>query len=142
LQQSAAIQMERFGNSKIKTTPWPLVRKPTIPERPPHVGEVSANFLRIEGVAWSAQRIPSAINSVFLTGAATFSFKQFLNYHHEAEWTPVPDPLVLRKSGSAGNRTRDSGTNYRLDHVTYSNALIFHSFGFPFMITIPLKWYI
>jgi hypothetical protein len=23
-----------------------------------------------------------------LTGAATFSFKQFLNYPHEAEWTP------------------------------------------------------
>jgi hypothetical protein len=22
-----------------------------------------------------------------MTGAATFSFKQFLNYHHEAEWT-------------------------------------------------------
>jgi hypothetical protein len=42
----------------IKTTPWPLVRKRTIPtERPPLVGEVSANFLRIEGVAWSAQRI-------------------------------------------------------------------------------------
>jgi hypothetical protein len=32
-----------------------LVRKQTIPtERPPRVGEVSANFLRVEGVAWSA----------------------------------------------------------------------------------------
>jgi hypothetical protein len=39
------------------------------------VSEVSANFLRIEGVAWSAQRIPPAANSVFLTGATTFSFK-------------------------------------------------------------------
>jgi hypothetical protein len=28
-----------------KKNPWPLVRKRTIPtERPPHVGEVSANF--------------------------------------------------------------------------------------------------
>jgi hypothetical protein len=43
-----------------------LVRKRTVPtDRPPHVGEVSANFLRIEGVAWSAQRIPTAIFSVF-----------------------------------------------------------------------------
>jgi hypothetical protein len=53
-----------------------LVRKRTIPtERPPLVGEVSANFLRIQGVAWSAQRILPAVNSVFLTEAATFSFK-------------------------------------------------------------------
>jgi hypothetical protein len=35
-------------------------------ERPPLVGEVSANFLRIEGVAWSAQRIPTAVNLGFL----------------------------------------------------------------------------
>jgi hypothetical protein len=35
--------------------------KQTIPtERPPLAGEVSANFLWIEGVAWSAQRIPTA----------------------------------------------------------------------------------
>jgi hypothetical protein len=35
-------------------------------ERPPLVGEFSANFLRIEGVAWSAQRIPTAVNLGFL----------------------------------------------------------------------------
>jgi hypothetical protein len=32
-------------------------------------------LLWIEGVAWSAQRIPTAVNSVFLNGAATFTFK-------------------------------------------------------------------
>jgi hypothetical protein len=32
-------------------------------------------FADREGVAWSAQRIPPVVNSVFLTGAATFSFK-------------------------------------------------------------------
>jgi hypothetical protein len=44
-----------------------LVRKRKIHYRPTAaVGEVSANFLRIEGVAWSAQRIPTAVNfSVF-----------------------------------------------------------------------------
>jgi hypothetical protein len=31
---------------------------------------------------------PPAVNLVFLTGTATFSFKLFLNYPHEAEWTP------------------------------------------------------
>jgi hypothetical protein len=39
-----------------------LVRKRTIPtERPPLVGEVSANF-RGDGVVFSAQRIPKAVN--------------------------------------------------------------------------------
>jgi hypothetical protein len=43
-----------------------LVHKRTmLTERPPLVGEVSANILRIEGVAWSAQRILTAVISVF-----------------------------------------------------------------------------
>jgi hypothetical protein len=53
-----------------KTNFVALVRKRTIPdrptERPPVVGEVSANFFRIEGVAWSTQRIPMAVNVGFL----------------------------------------------------------------------------
>jgi hypothetical protein len=44
-----------------------IVHKQTIPtERPPLVNEVSANFLRVEGVAWSVQRIPMAVNLGFL----------------------------------------------------------------------------
>jgi hypothetical protein len=44
-----------------------LVRKRTIPtERPPLFGEVNANFLRVQSVAWSAQRIPTAVNIGFL----------------------------------------------------------------------------
>jgi hypothetical protein len=38
------------------------VRDRTIPiERPPRVGEVSANLLRIDGVAWSEQQITTAV---------------------------------------------------------------------------------
>jgi hypothetical protein len=49
------------------------VRDRAIPtERPPHVGEVISNFLRIEGATWSAWRISTTIFSVFQTGAATF----------------------------------------------------------------------
>jgi hypothetical protein len=46
-----------------------LVRKRTIPtERPTPVGEVSASFtgLSIQEVAWSAQRIPTAVNLGYL----------------------------------------------------------------------------
>jgi hypothetical protein len=49
-----------------------VVRKRTIPtERPPLVDEVSAN-LRVEGVAWSAQRIPTAVNLGFLDRSRYF----------------------------------------------------------------------
>jgi hypothetical protein len=37
-----------------------LVRERPLP-RPPLVGEVGANILQIEVVAWSAQRIPTAV---------------------------------------------------------------------------------
>ena len=44
-----------------------LVRERTIPtERPPPVGEVSANFCGYRGVAWSAQRVPTAVKLCFL----------------------------------------------------------------------------
>jgi hypothetical protein len=53
--------------SKREQTLWLLVRKRTIPtERPPVVGEICANFLGVESVAWSAQRIPTAANLGFL----------------------------------------------------------------------------
>jgi hypothetical protein len=69
-----------------------LVRKRTIPtERPPLVGEVSANLLPVEGVAWSAQRIPTAVNLRFLDRSRYFFF-QLLKCPHEAEWTPFQAP--------------------------------------------------
>jgi hypothetical protein len=54
----------KLKHSDKKTMVW--VREGTIPtERPPLVGEVIANFLRIEGATWSAWRILKAIFSVF-----------------------------------------------------------------------------
>jgi hypothetical protein len=50
-----------------------VVLKRAIPtERPPLVSEVSANLLRVEGVAWSAQRIPTAVNLGFLDRSCYF----------------------------------------------------------------------
>jgi hypothetical protein len=50
-----------------------LVRKRTIPtERPLLVGEISANFWGVEGVAWSEQRIPTAVNLGFLDRSLYF----------------------------------------------------------------------
>ena len=79
--------------AKTKINSVALVRTRTIPtERPPPVGEVSANFCGQTGVTWSAQRVPTAVNLCFLDlEPLLFSFKQLLNSPHEAheaEWTP------------------------------------------------------
>jgi hypothetical protein len=85
-----------------------LVRERTIPnERPPLVGEVGANFSRTEAVAWSAQRIPTVVNIGFIDRSRYFSFQVAPQLSSRGSVDPVPDPLLLRKSGSAGNRTRD-----------------------------------
>jgi hypothetical protein len=67
----------KSGSQNKRTNSVALVREQTLPtERSLLVSEVGANFfLQIEGFAWSAQRIPTAIFSVFHTGATTFSFK-------------------------------------------------------------------
>jgi hypothetical protein len=72
-----------------------LVRKRTIPnERLPLLGEVSANFCGKRVLRGQRNEFPRLLISVFYTAAATFSFKQFLNCPHEAEWTPFQTPYL------------------------------------------------
>jgi hypothetical protein len=82
------------------------VRERTIPsERPPLVGEVIANLLRIEGAMWSEWRIPTAVFS----RQGLLLFYQVAPQLYSRGWVdPVPDPLLFF-SGSAGNPTRASG---------------------------------
>jgi hypothetical protein len=55
------------GNFTLLTNPVALVRERTIQtERPPLVREVSANFCRLRGVAWSVRQIPYSRNIGFL----------------------------------------------------------------------------
>jgi hypothetical protein len=76
-------------------------------ERPLLVGEVSANFCKVESVGWSAQQIPMAVNLGFLDRRRYF-FIQVAPQLSSRGWVdPVPDTLLVRKSSSAGNRTRD-----------------------------------
>jgi hypothetical protein len=53
-----------FFNYSYYSVAWVQVR--TVPtERPPLVGEVTVNFLWIEGTTWSAWRIPTVVFSAF-----------------------------------------------------------------------------
>jgi hypothetical protein len=60
-----------------------------------------------EGLAWSAQRIPTAVNFGFLDRSRYFSIQVVPQLSSRGWANPVPDTILLRKSGSAGNRTRD-----------------------------------
>jgi hypothetical protein len=96
------------------------VRERTIPTgRPPLVGGTSANFC--------GYRVPRGQCDVSLRPYSQFSrpepplFYQVAPQLYSRGWVyPVPDPLLLRKSGSAGNRTRASGSvarnSWLLDH--------------------------
>jgi hypothetical protein len=46
----------------------------------------------------------------FLDRSRYFFFEVALQLYSRGRVDPVPDPLLLRKSGSAGNRTRTSGS--------------------------------
>jgi hypothetical protein len=87
------------------------VRVLTIPtDQPPLVGEASANFYGEKGVAQSEWRIPYGRNLGFVDRSRYFFF-QVAPQLYSRDWVdPVPDPLFLRKSGIAGNRTRNSGS--------------------------------
>jgi hypothetical protein len=64
-------------------------------------------ILRIEGAACSAQRIPTAVTVGFLDRSRYFSIQVAPQLSSRGWVDPVPDPLLLTKSGSAGNWTRN-----------------------------------
>jgi hypothetical protein len=84
-----------------------LVRKRTIPtDRPPLVGNLSANFCG-RGCCVVSATNSHGVNLGFLDQSRYF-FIQVAPQLSSRGWVhPVPDPLLLKKSGRAGNRTHD-----------------------------------
>jgi hypothetical protein len=71
--------------------------------------------LRVEGVAWSAHRIPTAVNLGFINGSRYF----FIQVAHEAEWTSLQTPYFSEKLVGPGNEPGTSGFVARnSDHWT------------------------
>jgi hypothetical protein len=66
--------------------------------------------LRIEDATWSARRISYGRNLGFLDWSRYFLFQVAPQLYSRGSVDPVSDPLLLRKSGSAGNRSRTSGS--------------------------------
>jgi hypothetical protein len=65
---------------------------------------VTSNRRSVRGQRGSS---PRPLISVFQTGAMNFFFQGALHLSPRGRVDPVLDPLLLRKCGSAGNRTRD-----------------------------------
>jgi hypothetical protein len=89
--------------SKLISVAW--VRERNIPaERPPHVGEVpifADRGCHVVSVSDPHARILEFLNR------SRYLFFQIAPQLYSRGWVdPVRDPLLLRKSGSAGNRTR------------------------------------
>jgi hypothetical protein len=107
------------NNTKLKLNTVALVRKWTIPIEFACWWS-QCQLSRTEGVAWSAQRIPMAVNLSFLDQSHYFSIQVAPQLSSRGWVDPVPDPLFLRKSGSTGNRTQNlwmcSQELWPLDH--------------------------
>jgi hypothetical protein len=87
-----------------------LVRERTIlTEWPPLVSEVSANFCG-DGCYVVSSADPYGRNLGFLDRSRYFFFQLALQLYSRGWVDPIPDPLLLIESGSAGNRTRTSGS--------------------------------
>jgi hypothetical protein len=93
-----------------------------------HFSAKFCQILRTEGVAWSAQRISKAFLSVFYRNR--YYFFPVAQLYSRGWLVPVPDPLLLRKPDSAGNRTWDLlicsqelwPLNQRGGHLKYSHT--------------------
>jgi hypothetical protein len=100
----------KFGTyytSKLNSVAW--VRERTIPtERPPLVSEVVPTSAD-RGCRVVSVTDPRGHNLGFLDRSRYFFFQVAPHLYSRGWVDPVPDPLLLRKFGSAGNRNRASG---------------------------------
>jgi hypothetical protein len=70
-------------------------------------------------IGWSARRIPHGSLSQFSRPEPLHYFQVAPHLSLQGLSGPVPDPLLLRKSGSAGDQTRDHCVcSQELDQLT------------------------
>jgi hypothetical protein len=91
-------------------------------------------LLRIGGVAWSAQLIPTDVNLSFLDRS-----RYFLEISRQlfscGRVDPVPDPLILRKTGSDGNRPTHDNTVYKKQRHTLIPRAEFEAVTIIFVVS-------
>jgi hypothetical protein len=97
------------STTKLNSVAW--IRRRTITnEWSPLVDEVSANSLQIEVCHVVSVMDPYGRNHGFLDRSSYFFFQVAPQLYSRGWVDPVPDPLLLIKCGSAGNRAQASGS--------------------------------
>jgi hypothetical protein len=85
-----------------------------------------------EGVVWTAQRIPTAVNVAFLDRSYYCVFQVAPQLSTRVWVDSVPDSLILRKSDSAGKLTRNhlicSQELWPLDHRSIEQYRTVHRY--------------
>jgi hypothetical protein len=116
-------------NKHKKKTPWPQSANELYRPSNRRLSAKLVPTFAVRGVAWSAQQIPTAVNLGFLDRSRYF-FTQFTPQLSSRVWVdPVPDSLLLRKSGRAGNQTRDLWIcNQKLWPLDHISPLIYFKF--------------
>jgi hypothetical protein len=103
-----------------KQTLWVLVRKQTVPTDAICRRNLVKTFVDRGVLRGQRGGSPTVVNLSFLDRSHYFSFKYLLIYPHKGWVDSVPDPLLLRKSVSNGNRTQDlwvcTQEHWPLDH--------------------------
>jgi hypothetical protein len=111
--QTLAARRKRrwLQDAKSKQTPWPESASELYELSDSHL---SAKLVQtfVDGGVSRSQRggSPTAVISVFLDRSRYFFSQVSPQLYSRNCVYPVPDPLLLRKSGSAGNGTRTSGS--------------------------------
>jgi hypothetical protein len=128
---------------KLNSVAW--VHERTIPtERPQFVGEVNAKFA--DGECHMVRMTDHYGRNLCFLDRSLYFFFQVAPQLYSRGWVdPVADPLLLRKSGNAGNRTQTSGSVARdSDHQTTEAVyfLLHNVYKFSLYVTgntIPLR---
>jgi hypothetical protein len=96
------------GNNK-KQTPWFSVHKRNILTQQTDIGRRILVPTSVDRGVLRGQRsrTPTAVNLSFLDRSRYFFFPVASHLSSQGWGEPVPHPLLLRKSGGAGNRTKD-----------------------------------
>jgi hypothetical protein len=91
------------------------------------------------GATWSAWRIPTAVFSDSETRGAAFSFQVAPQLYSRGWADPVPDPLLLRKSSGAGNRTWISGSKAR-NFDRYTTEAVNQYYAWHDNVQASIRW--